>query len=328
VIQVKICGITRKSDALYAAQCGAAALGFIFYPPSPRYIGPEDARKIIKDLPSYLVTVGVFVNEEPKIIKSVMKSCSLDMLQLHGDESPEYCRQFPTSKIIKAVELKNHDDVRRALDYHVAALLVDSRYDGRYGGTGRQSNWELAGCLKNKVSLILSGGLGLENIQDALRTVQPIALDINSGVEESPGKKDQQKFHKCLIESGHSIQLPDFRKSFSREGNMSKTLPDPNGHFGIFGGRYAAETLMPALIELEKGYQTARKDKNFQRELEWYQREYAGRATPLYYARRMSEALHGAKIYLKREDLNHTGSHKINNTLGQALLARRMGKKR
>jgi len=109
---------------------------------------------------------------------------------------------------------------------------------------------------------------------------------------------------------------------------MSKTLPDPNGHFGIFGGRYAAETLMPALIELEKGYQTARKDKNFQRELEWYQREYAGRATPLYYARRMSEALHGAKIYLKREDLNHTGSHKINNTLGQALLARRMGKKK
>jgi tryptophan synthase beta chain len=109
---------------------------------------------------------------------------------------------------------------------------------------------------------------------------------------------------------------------------MSKTLPDPNGHFGIFGGRYAAETLMPALIELGKGYQTARKDKNFQRELEWYQREYAGRATPLYYARRMSEALHGAKIYLKREDLNHTGSHKINNTLGQALLARRMGKKK
>jgi len=109
---------------------------------------------------------------------------------------------------------------------------------------------------------------------------------------------------------------------------MNKTLPDKNGHFGIFGGRYAAETLMPALIELEKAYKTARKDKNFRTEFEWYQREYAGRTTPLYYARRISEALGGAKIYLKREDLNHTGSHKINNTLGQALLARRMGKKK
>lgn len=91
---------------------------------------------------------------------------------------------------------------------------------------------------------------------------------------------------------------------------MNQTLPDKNGHFGIFGGRYAAETLMPALIELERAYQTARKDKKFQKEFEWYQREYAGRPTPLYFASRMSESLRGAKIYLKREDLNHTGSHK------------------
>jgi tryptophan synthase beta chain len=109
---------------------------------------------------------------------------------------------------------------------------------------------------------------------------------------------------------------------------MNKTLPDKNGHFGIFGGRYAAETLMPALIELDKAYQFARKDKKFQKEFEWFQREYSGRPTPLYFAGRMSESLRGAKIYLKREDLNHTGSHKINNTLGQALLARRMGKKK
>ncbi|HUN53622.1 MAG TPA: tryptophan synthase subunit beta [Smithella sp.] len=109
---------------------------------------------------------------------------------------------------------------------------------------------------------------------------------------------------------------------------MNKTLPDKNGHFGIFGGRYAAETLMPALIELESAYKSARKDKNFQKEFQDYQRDYAGRATPLYFARRMSKSLGGAKIYLKREDLNHTGSHKINNTLGQALLARRMGRKK
>lgn len=107
-----------------------------------------------------------------------------------------------------------------------------------------------------------------------------------------------------------------------------KTLPDKNGHFDIFGGRYAAETLMPALLELEDAYGKAKKDKAFAGEFDWYQREYAGRPTPLYFAQRMTKALGGAKIYLKREDLNHTGSHKINNTLGQALLARRMGKKK
>jgi len=109
---------------------------------------------------------------------------------------------------------------------------------------------------------------------------------------------------------------------------MKKQWPDKKGHFGIYGGRYAAETLMPALIELEEAYLQARKDKAFQGELDRYLREYAGRETPLYYARRLTEELGGARIYLKREDLGHTGSHKINNTLGQALLARRMGKKR
>jgi len=109
---------------------------------------------------------------------------------------------------------------------------------------------------------------------------------------------------------------------------MQQVLPDKNGHFGVFGGRYAAETLMPALIELENAYNEARRDKTFKDELSSYLHEYSGRETPLYYAGRLTENLGGARIYLKREDLNHTGAHKINNTLGQALLARRMGKKR
>jgi tryptophan synthase beta chain len=107
-----------------------------------------------------------------------------------------------------------------------------------------------------------------------------------------------------------------------------KTLPDKNGHFGIFGGRYAAETLMPALIKLDEAYKAVKKDKAFRKEFAYYRKDYAGRETPLYFAAQMTKALGGAKIYLKREDLNHTGSHKINNTLGQALLARRMGKKK
>ena len=109
---------------------------------------------------------------------------------------------------------------------------------------------------------------------------------------------------------------------------MKTSLPDKTGHFGIFGGRYVAETLMPVLIELEKAYREARQDRLFKEELNQYLRDYAGRETPLYFASRLTEKLGGARIYLKREDLNHTGSHKINNTLGQALLARKMGKKR
>ena len=191
--QVKICGITNKEDALCAAGCGAAALGFIFYPPSPRYIKPVDARKIISVLSDELVKVGVFVNEKSEEIKRVMKYCALDMIQLHGDESPEFCRAFPASRVIKAVELKNDDDLNRALDYDVAALLVDSRHAGLYGGTGKKANWKLACRTKNKKPLILSGGLNEGNIAEALQMVAPAALDINSGIESEPGKKDHAK---------------------------------------------------------------------------------------------------------------------------------------
>lgn len=191
--EVKICGITNKEDALFAASCGAAALGFIFYPSSPRYIKPENAIKIIRALPDEVIKVGVFVNETPTEIKRVMKHCALDMLQLHGDESPAFCCQFPASIMIKAVELKNDDDLSQALSYDVAAILVDSRQAGLYGGTGKKANWELARRVKNEKPLILSGGLNEENIAQALKIVAPAALDINSGVEESPGKKDHTK---------------------------------------------------------------------------------------------------------------------------------------
>ena len=191
--QVKICGITNKEDAMCAADCGAAALGFIFYPPSPRYIKPADARKIIRVLPDELVKVGVFVNEKAEEIKRVMKYCGLDMIQLHGDETPEFCREFPSAQVIKAVELKNEADFVYAKSYHVGAILVDSRHAGLYGGTGKKANWDLACRIKNKKPLILSGGLNEKNIAEALKVVAPAALDINSGVESEPGKKDHAK---------------------------------------------------------------------------------------------------------------------------------------
>jgi len=198
MVPVKICGITNKDDALYAARCGAAALGFIFYPQSPRYIKPEDAKIIVSSLADTVVKVGVFVNEQPKEVKRVMEYCALDMIQLHGDETPEYCRQFPAYRIIKAVELKNDDDVSCACSLDAAAILADSRRDGLYGGTGRKSNWELARRVGNIKPLILSGGLNEENIADAMREAVPAALDVNSGVEISPGIKDHEKIKRLF----------------------------------------------------------------------------------------------------------------------------------
>jgi phosphoribosylanthranilate isomerase len=193
MVQVKVCGITNEEDALCAAKLGAAALGFIFYPLSLRYVRPKVVRKIVKKLPPNLAKVGVFVNESAAEVKRIVEYCGLDFVQLHGDESPEYCSQFPAARVIKAVELKNEDDLSHALGYDVAAILVDSRHAGLYGGTGKKANWELAQCIKNKKLLILSGGLNEGNVKKALEKVAPQALDINSGVEIFPGKKDHIK---------------------------------------------------------------------------------------------------------------------------------------
>jgi phosphoribosylanthranilate isomerase len=178
------------------AESGAAAVGFIFYPPSLRYIEPRKARVIIDKLPRDLIKVGVFVNEAAEEIKRIYDYCSLDMIQFHGDESPDFCLQFPNDHIIKALELKTEGDIKRAAAYSVAAILVDSRRAGLYGGTGKTSNWDMARQISQP--LILSGGLKEENVLDALQKVHPAALDINSGVETAPGEKDPAKIARIM----------------------------------------------------------------------------------------------------------------------------------
>jgi phosphoribosylanthranilate isomerase len=193
MVQVKVCGITNEKDALCAAKLGAAALGFIFYPPSPRHISPKEVRKIVKKLPPNLAKVGVFVNESVEEIKNIIKYCGLDFIQLHGDESVEFCRNFSASTIIKTVELLSESDLVKAVSYNAAAILVDRRNAGLYGGTGKKADWDLAFHVKSKKPLILSGGLNEGNVKEAIEKVAPHALDINSGVENSPGKKDHIK---------------------------------------------------------------------------------------------------------------------------------------
>lgn len=192
--EIKICGITNTTDAMNAAQCGADALGFIFYQKSPRYILPEAAREIVDKLPRDVCKVGVFVNHEAKVIKEIVEFCGIDFIQLHGNESPQYCRKFPKSRLIKAIS----EQASHLSDYPVSAILIDTSHPELYGGSGKKSDWDLAVAVKEHCSLILSGGLNLGNIEEALRVVSPDAVDINSGVELSPGKKDPEKVKKII----------------------------------------------------------------------------------------------------------------------------------
>jgi phosphoribosylanthranilate isomerase len=198
MVEIKICGITRLEDALHAADCGADALGFIFYRKSPRYIDPEAAAKIIARLPGRICAVGGFVNEDAEVVKTVAASCGLDLIQLHGNEPPDYCGQFDGDTLIKALALEMEEDLEKAFLYPVRAILVDARDSGRYGGTGKKASWELAAALGIRHPLILAGGLNRENIAAALQTVRPHAVDINSGVEISPGKKDSEKVKEII----------------------------------------------------------------------------------------------------------------------------------
>jgi phosphoribosylanthranilate isomerase len=197
--QIKICGITNLSDALCASEAGADAVGFIFHPASPRYLSPEKAEEIIKHLPSGIARIGVFVNSEADEVNRTADICGLDFIQLHGDESPEYCRLFPSRSLIKAVFLKTEEDISTLDGYNVRAFLADARSTGMYGGTGKQADWELAAKVAERYPLILAGGLNEGNIIDALKAVSPDAVDINSGIEASPGIKDHKRLQRIIL---------------------------------------------------------------------------------------------------------------------------------
>ncbi len=198
MVKVKICGITNINDACTAAECGVDALGFIFYPKSQRYVAPAKAKEMNQKLPSEIIRVGVFVNHEIQEVKEIAQFCGLNLIQLHGDESPEYCAQFPISSLIKAVFCQTEKEIQALRNYPVAAILMDARDAGHYGGTGKNSDWRLAIKVKETHALILAGGLNRENIREAIETVRPQAVDINSGVETSPGKKDPNKIREIM----------------------------------------------------------------------------------------------------------------------------------
>jgi phosphoribosylanthranilate isomerase len=192
VPRVKICGITNIADALHASACGADALGFVFYPGSPRFVDPDRARRIIAELPPMLTTVGLFVNQSPARIREMVEFCGLNTVQLHGEEEPDQC-SYPPCRVIKALRLKDGMDESVFSAYRVSALLLDAYVPDQFGGTGQCCDWARATEIASRHRVILAGGLNPENVSDAVRQVRPYGVDVSSGVEKSPGQKDPEK---------------------------------------------------------------------------------------------------------------------------------------
>lgn len=195
MVLVKICGITNLDDALAAFDAGADALGFNFCPRSPRYVLPETARAIINRLPADVLTVGVFVNEELDAIRSVASTAGVSALQLHGDESPEYCKALKDYYLIKVFAAGPEFKPERVLDYDIQAIMLDAfDKDGLGGGTGRLSNWSVAAKTTELFPrLFLAGGLSAENVGEAIKLVNPYAVDACSLLENAPGRKDHER---------------------------------------------------------------------------------------------------------------------------------------
>lgn len=194
---IKICGITNLEDARLSVAAGADALGFNFYRPSPRYIDPQTVRGIIEQLSDSVLTVGVFVNEEsPALVEQIANEAGVAALQLHGDESPNYCRALSDRYVIKVLRAGNEFKPEDALDYDVEAIMLDAFDSKVRGGTGRTIDWSRARQTRNLVSrTILAGGLTPENVGEAIAIVDPYGVDACSALESVPGKKISERVY-------------------------------------------------------------------------------------------------------------------------------------
>ncbi len=197
MIPTKICGITNVNDAKVAVENGASALGFIFYNKSPRAISIKNAKLISKQLPTTISRVGVFVNHEIGFINEAISEVPLNVIQLHGDETPDFCYQYDIP-ILKALRVKNEACLSVMDKYNVAGFLLDTFSNEQYGGTGKTLDWSILNK-RFETPVILSGGLNPNNILEAIDSVNPSAVDVNSGVESSLGKKDHEKIRLLFL---------------------------------------------------------------------------------------------------------------------------------
>jgi phosphoribosylanthranilate isomerase len=208
-MKIKICGITNGEDANVAVRAGADALGFVMYRNSPRWVESAVARSIISGLPPFVLPVGVFVNEEPEKVRTLMDECGFVLAQLHGDESAVYCQNLGRP-VLKAIRLKDRTTFFALAEFqgcaNVRGVLIDAFSDQTYGGTGRTVDWTLAEEAARSNPVMLAGGLNPANVAGAIRMVRPYGVDVSSGVEKSPGKKDHHKL-KAFIEAVRLVSV-------------------------------------------------------------------------------------------------------------------------
>ena len=203
MIAVKICGITSLKDAEMAVNYSVPAIGLIFYPDSPRYVDPTEVEQWIERIPDSVKKVGVFVNEQIDTINNITRQLKLEFIQLHGDESPEFCNGI-IRPVIKVFRVGDDFDAIVLNEYDVHGFLFDTYKKGNPGGTGTRFNWDLIANLKTETPIILSGGLTPENVLNGIEAVNPAAVDVNSGVESVPGVKDEEKIKELFSVLEHS----------------------------------------------------------------------------------------------------------------------------
>lgn len=199
-MKVKICGITNQEDANNAIVLGANAIGFIFTPKSPRQVKAAEVEKFVKSLPPFVQIVGVFLDQSLEEIKEISERCCLDVVQLHGQESPAFCREVG-GRVIKAFKVGDIEDIQQIPHYKhsVSAVLLDSKVKNEHGGTGQSFDWGIALAARElDIPLILAGGINAKNIKKAIQLVSPYGLDLSSGVEQEVGKKDYNKMAQLL----------------------------------------------------------------------------------------------------------------------------------
>ena len=205
-VKVKICGMTNLSDVKAAVDGGVDAVGFIFYKKSPRSVTMQTVREIVLELPPFVDSVGVFVDEKAEQINKIADRCNLDRVQLHGNESPTFCKKI-RRRVIKAIRVKDIQSLKKLSDYPVSSFLLDTFSEDQYGGTGRVFDWNLAFPAKKYGPIILAGGLTPNNVRQAIQRIQPYGVDVCSGVESQPGIKAHKKMQAFLknVKAGRKI---------------------------------------------------------------------------------------------------------------------------
>jgi len=309
-MKIKVCGMREKDNIAALCQLPIDFIGFIFYPKSSRYV--ESLPNV--ELPKVMKRVGVFVNASIEEIEQRVNLFDLDFIQLHGDETPEYCQTLKTKgyQLIKAFAADSSFDFQllEAYEAYCDFFLLDAKGES-YGGNGVQFDWRILENYQSNKLFFLSGGIDLGSIAAirALKIPQLYAIDVNSKFEIKPGLKDINKVKNLTSNMKRRYQI------------------DAQGYYGEFGGAYIPEMLYPNIEELKSKYLKIMRTEGFQKEFNALLKDYVGRPTPLYFAKRLSEK-YKTNIYLKREDLCHTGAHKINNTIGQILVAKALNKPR